>query len=208
MVAKHYGGTSLKMFYVYLHRRMDTMYPFYVGKGQGRRAWVKRNRNLHWRNIVAKCGYSVEMVCEFEEETDALHYENHLIAELNALGCELVNYTEGGDGGTGHRHTEATKQAIRAKMLGKQNSLGSIQSKETKEKRAAKLRGIPRTQEVRDKVSAAKKGKSNGREGYKHSQETIAKIRANGTGWKHTPEQIQKMKDAWVRRKAKAEQKA
>ena len=191
------------MFYVYIHRRGDTLFPFYVGKGKERRAWTKRNRNPHWQNIVAKCGYSVEIVSEFEQEIDALQYENHLIAEFKSLGCPLVNCTEGGDGGTGHKQSEATKQAIRAKMLGKRNSLGAKPSAETIEKRVAKLRGVPRSQELRDKVSAAKKGKSNGREGYSHSAETIAKIKANSKGWKHTPEQLEKMRQAWVRRKAR-----
>ena len=49
-------------FYVYVHRTADTGRIFYVGKGTKNRAWTKGSRNLHWRNIVNKHGYTVEIV--------------------------------------------------------------------------------------------------------------------------------------------------
>ena len=45
----------MREFYVYEHWRPDTGACFYVGKGNGDRAFrVKKNRNRHHANIVAK----------------------------------------------------------------------------------------------------------------------------------------------------------
>lgn len=50
------------------------------------------------------------------------------------------------------------------------------------------LGGLVRTEEHNRKISASKKGRSNGREGCKHSEETISKIRDIKTGLKHSEE--------------------
>lgn len=67
------------MFYVYLHVRLDTNFPFYVGKGMGKRAWAKRNRGRHWDRIVNKYGYKIEIIKYFTNETDAFEYERQTI---------------------------------------------------------------------------------------------------------------------------------
>ena len=46
----------------------------------------------------------------------------------------------------------------------------------------------PRSEDDRKKISEAKKGRSNGREGYKHSEATKAKMRAVSLGQRHSLE--------------------
>lgn len=55
-------------FYVYLHRRATDGRVFYVGKGVSTRAWRKDKRNQHWKNIVKKHGYIVEIVQDGMQE--------------------------------------------------------------------------------------------------------------------------------------------
>ena len=47
---------------VYRHLRNNGKV-FYVGKGKGKRPYVKSNRNPYWKNI-AENGYTVEIVAE------------------------------------------------------------------------------------------------------------------------------------------------
>ena len=189
-------------FYTYVHIRQDTDKVFYVGKGAGNRAYSCKDRNKHWRHVDAKCGRRVEIAGLWKTETEALDHEKFLISCFRDLGHPLVNYTDGGEGISGYRHTDDAKRRIAEANIGIKRPYRP-QSPEQVEKRASKHRGIPRPDSVKAAVSAARKGQPNGRLGTRHSPETIAKIRANSVGWKHTPEQIEKMKQAWVRRKEK-----
>lgn len=86
-------------FYVYLHRRESDNSVFYVGKGMGNRSHSKKNRNNHWRNIVLKNGYKVEIVQAGMQEWWAFELEKDLIA---LYGREnLCNLTDGGEGSSG-----------------------------------------------------------------------------------------------------------
>jgi hypothetical protein len=83
------------MFYTYAHTKPDGTI-FYIGKGQGRRAWDKHSRNRHWNFVVAKHGFEVVILGEFEEEQSALNEEVELIAHFRKFNT-LVNITDGGD---------------------------------------------------------------------------------------------------------------
>jgi hypothetical protein len=82
--------------YVYGHYKADTGELFYIGKGTGKRAWHKSNRNVYWYNVVNKYGYTVKILHEGLSEEDAYSMERKLILEV---GLEnLTNMTEGGYG--------------------------------------------------------------------------------------------------------------
>lgn len=101
--------------YLYIHYRGDNGMPFYVGIGgedNFKRAKSKRCRNKHWRNIVNKVGYTIEIV--FFDIPFALaklkEIEFILIYGRQDLKTGiLVNMTEGGEGMPGNR----VKQGIR-----------------------------------------------------------------------------------------------
>ena len=70
---------------VYRHRRLDTNEIFYVGIGRERRPYSKKDRNEHWKNIVSKYGYTVEIIAEDLSKEDACELEVFLIS-INRFG--------------------------------------------------------------------------------------------------------------------------
>ena len=164
-------------YYTYLHLRGDSKIPFYVGKGQRRRAWDKRRRNRHWQFIVDKVGFEVLLVKKFDEEADALECERLLIKCYREVGIELTNYTDGGDGMSGHRPSEETRRKL------------SLISKE-------RCRNHPRRDEWIAKIAAARKGSNNREQGFRQKPETIEKIRAAMKGRVFSDEHRQKLSEA------------
>ena len=120
---------------VYRHRRLDNFNVFYIGIGTINRAYSKLNRNKHWKNVVNCCGYVVEILVNGVSADDAKELEILLISEYGL--CNLTNYTEGGDGINGYRHTKETKKMLsdfqKGKRKGSDNSFYG--KKHTKESR-------------------------------------------------------------------------
>lgn len=101
------------MFYVYTHARADTGEIFYVGKGTRGRLHCKDSRNAWWRNIVAKHGFTAEIVSRHDTELGALAAEESLIAKLSAAGTKLCNLTSGGRSNAGYKFSEESKAKMR-----------------------------------------------------------------------------------------------
>lgn len=111
-------------FYVYLHRKKTDSSIFYVGKGQGNRAWDTgkgRRNNPHWQHIVNKHGVDVEIAQDGLSESDAFLLEMWLIAKFRHEGLVLTNLTDGGDGTTGFIHNEDNLAKMSAVQSGKNN---------------------------------------------------------------------------------------
>ena len=157
-----------KKFYVYQYLRShkskygDIMSPYYIGKGQGNRAYSKLH-TIHPPQDRSK----IQFLAKNMNEADALQVEMLLIQLYgrinNQTGC-LRNLTVGGKGSTGYRHTEQTKE----KLKGNTFSLGHKHSKETKQRMSNSHKGVlnhqfgkPHTVETKQKISLAEKGKIN-----------------------------------------------
>lgn len=150
------------MAYLYRHIRLDTNEVFYIGIGVGHRAWQKFHRNIHWRRIVSKTGYIVEVMIDDLTWEQAIEKEKEFIAIYGRRDKKmgtLVNLTDGGEG-----------------------MLGYITPDEVKRKISSKKKGInPRpigwkmTEEGRRKMSLANKGKQKSL-GRVLSENTRAKI--------------------------------
>jgi hypothetical protein len=165
-------------FYVYILFRHDTAEPFYVGKGEGRRwethNWLpKADKNRHKQAIIrlAKAaGVDLPRVKIAEEltEPDAHALERELIASIGrvAFGGPLVNQSDGGEGQSGYRHTDATKAKIGAIHKG--------------------VKRGPMPAEMRAKISRSKMG-------CKITPEHAEAIRKAALGRKHTPESCAKI---------------
>jgi hypothetical protein len=109
------------MFYTYLYLREDGT-PYYVGKGKGRRAFRKGQRQFN-----VPVDKSNILIQEFESEADAFEAEKFLIEyygrkDLGA-GC-LRNLTDGGEGGSGRVVSDSIKEQLRLRMLGTNYSIG------------------------------------------------------------------------------------
>lgn len=103
-------------FYVYLHRT-ESGQVFYVGKGQGNRAWSKKNRNISWRRTASRQGLVVELLYEGLPEKRALELEIETIAYYGREN--LVNLTDGGEGVSGRKVSEESRAKMRERKLGR-----------------------------------------------------------------------------------------
>ena len=70
-----------RSFYVYAHYRLDTMEPFYIGKGREGRA-NKLNRNSLHDNVSKKHGHAVVILYDNLTEEEAFFYEREVIEDL------------------------------------------------------------------------------------------------------------------------------
>lgn len=118
-------------FYVYTHHKATTGEIFYVGKGHGRRAWEKADRNPFWKRIVSKHGVVVKVAQDGLQEWAAFELECDLIAlhgRRNLGDGSLVNLTDGGDGASGTVVGDETRAKLSATntMVGKNPELRAL----------------------------------------------------------------------------------
>ena len=166
------------MLYIYEHIRPDTNAVFYVGKGTEKRMHSKHRRNAYWNNIVRKAGgFVVREVCKHQDEELVFLAEQERIDQLKRLGVKLSNMTDGGEGPSGYRHTEATKKKIAELQMGeKHHAYGKPMLEHTKKALLKANKGRPLSEEHRKKVSEAAKGVPNSPE----HRANISKAKQNG----------------------------
>lgn len=101
-----------QQFYTYVHLRPDGS-PFYVGKGLRSRAHNlgKGRRNEQHGRTVRKYGKENIGVALYacKDEKHAFELEIDLIAMFRSWGHDLANATDGGEGVSGHKQSEAQK---------------------------------------------------------------------------------------------------
>jgi group I intron endonuclease len=164
------------MFYTYLHRRESDNKPFYIGKGQKKRAWSHKNRNLHWSRTVAKHGLKVEICAEWVDEDDSFEHEKFLISCFKDMSHDLVNLTDGGEGSSGLSHSEATKKNLSDLNSGVNHP----------------RYGKPISEDERLKRSASRSGSNHHFYGKRLPPETLVKMSKSHTGKVHSLESRQK----------------
>lgn len=190
-------------FYIYVGTHPKTQEPCYVGKGRKYRI-RKHDRllrlgihaNAHLQNIYSKYGpIPWSKVLEGLTEAEAFEAEIALISHFGRANSGtglLCNLTDGGDGVSGHRHDETA----RAKMRGPKSdahraalraaNLGKKHPADIRMKISKAHKGIARSQEHRENLSKALKGK-------RPSANTLAAYRAANVGRKLTPEHVAKI---------------
>ena|ERR1700728_2160897 len=150
-------------FYTYMWLREDGT-PYYVGKGQGKRAIRKGSPSLD-RILIQ----------EFPSEADAFAAEMFLISFYgrrdNSTGI-LRNLTDGGEGPSGYQHTGEWKQEASKRQSGHRHTEQSLRrlaeatrrenlSEETRQRRSEALLGntnalgTKMSEEARGRCSAA-----------------------------------------------------
>jgi hypothetical protein len=134
-------------FYTYLHRRESDNQPFYIGKGQKRRAWQHSGRNRYWTSIVGKHGLKVEICAEWHTEAEAFEHEKFLISCFKGMSFD------GGEGPSGMVMSAEHKASVSAAQKGRHVS-------ELTRKRISKAKlGVKRTDEQRAKISESITGR-------------------------------------------------
>jgi len=165
------------MAYVYRHIRLDTNEVFYIGIGGSEtdysRAYATK-RTKYWKNIINKTNYKVEIFEDgllWEQACDREKYWIKFYGRRDLNEGSLVNLTDGGEGVIGIKRGESYRIKQRAAQCGRKLS-----------------------EEIRRKISEAKKGKKN----KPHSEETKQKIRESKIGIKRTIEQRKRMSIAHI----------
>lgn len=193
-------------FYVYEHWRLDRDECFYVGKGNGNRAYAKNNRNVHWHNIVSKLerigsGYEIRLVATGLSEKEAFALEKERILFWRNI-VDLTNKTDGGEGVSGLEFTETHRKNLSIANSGKtlpeeqkkkisQALKGRKKPEGFAEKLSQKKKGIKPSEQARLKMSLSHKGKRR-----PLSDETKKKISLANTGKKASEEHKAKLRIA------------
>lgn len=143
-------------FYTYLWLRSDGT-PYYVDKGSGQRAFKNQGRKVHRPESRSRI---LIQICPSEKE--AFEKERWYISLFGRKDIStgiLHNHTEGGEGASGAKRTEETKQKIRNILIGNKRNLGGTHTEEYKKKVSQRCKGIKLSIEHVEKLRSAHKGK-------------------------------------------------
>jgi hypothetical protein len=164
---------------------------FYVGIGKKeKRAFSKHGRNPHWKNIVNKVGYTVNIIHKDIDHKEAKKIEILLIEKYGRknLGLgNLVNMTDGGEG--------LLNPSIETRQKISEVHKGKILSEESKKKMSEAKKGKIFSEETRQKMSLVQRNKKDVK-GYffnKANKKYRAEITVRGKrihlGYFNTPEE-------------------
>jgi hypothetical protein len=154
-------------YYTYAYLREDST-PYYIGKGKGRRAFLKHS------GFYPPSKERILFLKRNLSEEQAFRHEIYMISVFGRkdLGTGILhNKTDGGDGCSGKIMTEKDIQNRR------KGRLGIPLSESHKRKIAEANRGTPKTMtEKRRKTDIEKGLRARGKSKQKHSEETKNKI--------------------------------
>jgi hypothetical protein len=154
-------------YYTYAYLREDGT-PYYIGKGKGRRAFLKHS------GFYPPSKERILFLKKNITEEEAFGHEIYMISIFGRkdLGTGILhNKTDGGDGCSGKIMTEKDIENRRKGRLGKPLS------ESHKKKIAEANRGIPKTMTEKRRQSDIEKGlRARGKPKQKHSEETRRKI--------------------------------
>jgi hypothetical protein len=208
------------MAYIYKHIRKDTKEVFYIGIGSDsnyKRAKDTNGRNLHWKNIIKKTEYGVEIIKDNILWHTACQLEKELIKKYGRKDLNegtLVNMTDGGEGVNNLIISNETRQKLSELHKGKPKSeehkqkMRKPKSEEHKQKIGISGKGRKATNETKQKMKdyhtgrlrsdVHKKKISESLKGNKHSEEAKQKMRDYHSGKVLTNETKEKIRQSQI----------
>jgi hypothetical protein len=110
---------------------------FYVGKGVEGRAQCAIRRSRKWQTVARRYGFRVEVCLGPVSDAEAIAWEINNIAAEDTFTTSFTteggknircNFTRGGDGALGYRHTVQHKMHIAQVLRGNHHTLGRKRS--------------------------------------------------------------------------------
>jgi hypothetical protein len=163
-------------YYIYIHITLQGE-PFYVGRGKGNRAYIKKGRSEYWNNIVNKYDYDILLLENNLNYDDACNLERYWIKRIGRIDKgegKLINFTDGGDGGShGIIMTDERREKHRTlkgksyiEIYGHERAIEMIEKRKlqkgiSKPKVSTSKKGIPRDEDTKQKISNSLKGRPN-----------------------------------------------
>ena len=129
-------------YYTYAYLRKGDRTPYYIGKGRGKRAYD----SSHSVKVPDDKDRIIFLKQNLTEE-EAFNHEKYMIAVFGRKDLEtgiLRNMTDGGEGRSGSKHSEETKQKIR-------NANVNI-PEERRKKMSEKAKGRTHSEETKEKI--------------------------------------------------------
>jgi hypothetical protein len=166
-----------------MHTRNDTGQPFYIGKGNGKRAKQIHNRSKEWHSIADVSGFAVHILARWSLEADAYEHEKVVIASMKCIGLTLCNKTDGGGGMSGFKKSYTSPMSQSEKERRRIANLGQKRSAETKLLISEFRKSFKYSDEARKKMSESKRGKKRG-------QNVVEQVAQKLRGRQQSPEQI------------------
>ena len=187
-------------YYTYAYLREDIT-PYYIGKGQGNRAYRRNRKDIKPPKDKSRIIYLKQNLTEEE----AFKHEIYMIAVFGRkdLGTGILhNRSDGGEGASGFIHSEETKIKLSESHKGEKNhnysknfseeyrrkisesGKGRTHSEETKIKMSEARKGKTFSEETKIKMSEVRKGENHYLYGKTHSEETKIKMSETRKGRK------------------------
>jgi hypothetical protein len=117
------------MAYLYRHIRLDKNEPFYIGisskNDNYKRAYLIKDRNNIWKNIVSKTDYEVEIVLDELSKDIIKQKEKEFIEMYGRIDLQtgiLSNLTDGGDGVLNMNENSQLRHKLSLAAIGKKMS--------------------------------------------------------------------------------------
>lgn len=170
---------------------------FNVGKGLKNRERSRCKRSRKWKAVVARYGLRIEICFRPGTDQAAMAWEIENISKEDTFttsystmnGTDIrCNFTRGGDGAAGYKHTEEMKERLRRAHLGKKFFPEHIQRLKDNHpmKRA----------EIVAKMAATKRGKRLGKQSPEHVLKRVEAFKRT-----RARERFQKQAFNWFKRK-------
>ncbi len=144
------------------------------------------NKKSYIGRAIRKYGvenFSIEILEECDTCEQLNEREMFWIAALNCKHPNGYNFSDGGEGNSGLRHTQETRAQMSVDRSGEKNAFfGKHHTEESKAKIGAKNRGKKHTDESRKKRALATSGENNPFYGKHHPKELCVKLSAINRG--------------------------